>query len=164
MQSEVELHPPIDYPSWVPVTGFSLLGASIAAMVVLRVILPGRLRSRKGRKKPLSQPTEVTLPANVAEAKWRYASQLDALRGAYDRGEVDTRVAYEEISRVARSFAHEATGIDVREYTLEDLRRSPWPALADLISVCYEPEFAEHSLADPRVGIEHAKAVIWSWR
>lgn len=164
MRTSVGLQQPLPYPAWVPVAGAALALAALAALFVMRYVLTGRIRGLAAARRPKAGPGVVTMPFDLNEAKWRYMSRLDALLAAYGRGEVDTRVAHEEISRVVRSFVREATDIDVDEWTLADARRSPWPQLAELIAICYEPEFAEHPVADPRPGIEHAKAVIWSWR
>lgn len=144
------------------VLSISLLAAIIAANVILRVVLPGRLREMRRKKQE-----DVAMPEvpyfDINESKWRHVSRLETLKVACQAGQVDNHVAHEEISKVARSFVHEATGVDVRDWTLEEIRRSPYASLTALIDICYEPEFAEHSNTDPLRSIEHAKAVIWSW-
>lgn len=163
METSVTLQPPFPYPLGMLIVAAICLAIVVIANVLLRIILPGKVGKPElpQRKK---KDVETVPYFDLNESKWRHISQLDKLLASYDMGQVSTKVAYEEISRVARSFAHEATGIDVRDYTLEELRRSPYPALAELIAICYEPEFAEHSTADARVGIQHARTVIWSWR
>lgn len=161
METSVQPQPPLPYPTWMLVAGIALLAiAVILAILARRMLRAGRTAEEKPKPEPSSQVVPYFDPF---ESKMRHVAQLDRLRQSYDMGQVDSRIAHEEISRVARSFAHEATGIDVRNYTLEELRRSPYPALAALIEICYEPEFAESSSVDPRDSIERAKAVIWSW-
>ena len=162
METSVQPQPPLPYPTWMLVVGIALLVAAIVLAVFARRLLRDGSRGKKADPSPEKPPTVVPY-FDPFESKMRHVAQLDRLRQSYDMGQVDSRVAHEEISRVARSFAHEATGIDVRNYTLEELRRSPYPALAGLIEICYEPEFAESSSVDPRDSIERAKAVIWSW-
>lgn len=147
----------------MPVLALVLLVAVIAANVLLRVILPGNLKGMRRPSKDKSGDTQGVPYFDINESKWRHVSQLDSLRNAYMAGQVNSRVAHEEISRVARSFVHEATKVDVQDWTLEEIRRSPYASLAELIGICYEPEFAEHSDTDPIRSIDHAKAVIWSW-
>jgi hypothetical protein len=163
METEVTLRPPFGYPTWMIVVSIVLLVAVIAANVILRVVLPGKLElGRKRRNKETPQQQDAPY-FNLEETKWRHISQLDTLRVACLAGQVDRRIAHEEISRVARSFVHEVTKVDVRDWTLAEIRRSPYASLAELIDICYEPEFAEHSETDPIRSIDHAKAVIWSW-
>lgn len=162
METSVTLQPPFAYPIWMIVVAAIGIAAVVAANVLLRrlrlsVALPGR-----GGK--AARPAQRPPYFDINESKWRHASQLDALSAALAAGQVDNRVAHEEISRVARSFVHEATGTDVQDWTLEEIRRSPYASLAELIAICYEPEFAEHSDTNPMASIEHAKAVIWSWQ
>lgn len=162
MDTSVMLQPPFSYPKWMLVVAIVTLSVVIVANVLLRVILPGKLKKRQPREKA-QQAAQTTPYFDINESKWRHTARLDRLARAYAAGQVTSRVAHEEISRVARSFVHEATKVDVQDWTLEEIRRSPYAALAELISICYEPEFAEHSEADPLRSIEHAKAVIWSW-
>ena len=163
METSVSLQPPFDYPAWMIVVPILLLALVIAANVLLRVILPGNVKRRQ-RADKAGPATPQTVPYfDINESKWRHAAQLDTLRSACLAGQVDDRVAHGEISRVARSFVHEATKVDVRDWTLEEIRRSPYASLAELINICYEPEFAEYSDTDPIRSIDHAKAVIWSW-
>lgn len=164
METEVTLQPPFEYPTWMIVLPLVLLVAVIAANVMLRLILPGKLRKGQKVGRKTDEQPQVAPYFDINEAKWRHMSQLDALRAACLSGQVDRRVAHEEISRVARSFVHEVTKVDVRDWTLEEIRHSPYASLAELIDICYEPEFAEHSDTDPIRSIDHAKAVIWSWR
>jgi len=140
-----------------------LLLAVIATNVVLRVILPGKMGKIELKKKPSKDDGKGIPYFDLNESKWRHVAQLDKLRAACLAGQVDNRIAHEEISRVARSFVHEATKVDVRDWTLEEIRRSPYASLAELINICYEPEFAEYSDTNPIQSIDHAKAVIWSW-
>lgn len=163
MDTSVTLQPPFDYPTWMIVASIIMLALVALANILLRAILPGNLKRREKTPGQGDGSPSAVPYFDINESKWRHVSRLDSLRAACLAGQVDNRVAHEEISRVARSFVHEATGVDVRDWTLEEIRRSPYASLAALIDICYEPEFAEHSNTNPIQSIDHAKAVIWSW-
>ena len=75
----------------------------------------------------------------------------------------DSRRAHQRISEIIRAFAAEKTGLAADAMTLYELRAHHLDRLAEVITLCYEPEFAAFSGRDAYPTLKKAEEVIATW-
>lgn len=161
MQVTVSLQ---DNYTYLPVV--LLIMAAFAAVVLLVVWASKEKRKPKEQNK-IPQAEPVNPRVRAMELKRKYDRQLAELEDGYVKGEIPERKAYQKLSRLVRSFAHEMTGIKVSNYTLNELRGVGMPQLTALIEECYVPEFARDNRSESEVkikdAIRKARKVISEW-
>lgn len=137
------------------------IGFIFLLSVILYIFIKYRLSKKP--KKRIKVKKEVSGEA-LAKAKAKYSKALNRLRKKYHEKNMKDRKAYEQLSRVIRRFAYEVTGINVTNYTLEEIRPLNMEQLTMLVELCYPPEFGpqedgynfEHS-------IDMAEMVVQRW-
>lgn len=142
-------------PIWVILAAILLAGA-LAIIVVLIIKLVKYQRSKPPKIKPVP-------PKKLEEIKGKYLNKLGKLRNEAESGKLDMKQSYQKLSKVVRLFVFEATGIKVQFYTLADIERRNMRQLSELIKECYEPEFAENSVANTLASIDNAARIISNW-
>ena len=149
----VENFPGQSFSKAVLITGAALL--IFAALLILFVILFGRREKREGK----GEVTDKTR----SEIKRQALAELWSLRGSFVKGEISVRDTYQSMSRLMRDFTYDMTGVQVKHFTLKELKRKRLPELTSLIQDYYEPEFAGHTKADTLSAIEKTRRVIENW-
>lgn len=152
MHTRVDLQGMLSYEMrWVIATVITLL------LLALAWFITKKLKTRKPRVK---KPPKVSL----ASLRTQALSDLEKLGADFREGKKDTRESYQALSIVVRTFVQGATGINVQNYTLSDIKKVNMPDLYILISECYDPEFKEHDEeSDFLATLEKAKEVVTRW-
>lgn len=122
-------------------------------------------RYRKEQAK-LEQGIKVVKPPKVMMPilKRRYGKQVARLDAALNRGAVEERIAYQELSRIIRSFTKEVTNIDVDNFTLAEIEMLNIPQLTRLIKAYTEPEFSLKEGSDVTAALINTGQTIQAWR
>ncbi len=157
MESSVNLQEPMSYMLvWIITAGVLLLAA-----VLLQVIF----RIRRRRRGEVPEKIKVVKPprASIPEIKNRYLSDIDKIKDALTKGEIDKRIAYQRMSKVIRHFVFDMTGVQVQKYTLYEIKQIRMPMLTQLIEDYYVPEFAQETMADAIKSLEGTRRVIERW-
>lgn len=139
-----------------------IISIVIAVVALVLIVLAFVLFKRK------KTPKVFTPKRSLDEIKQSYLDELVQLNGRIVSGSISIRKAFAKISIITRGFVKEATGIDVRSYTLEEIVSLKIPTLTFLVSNCYEPEFAEISSEQNETVLAKtmstAQTIISQWR
>ncbi|MBQ6815420.1 MAG: hypothetical protein IJP13_07780 [Lachnospiraceae bacterium] len=155
MPITVELQDMHSYSIITIVVAVTLLVLLLAATIVIIVKI-----IKKDSVK--SKAIEIT-PENRENIKQKYYRQLYNLEQNCHGGKLSNRKAYQELSKIARHFVYEATGIKVHNYTLEEIKQTNISGLYSVISECYMPEFAIDKDGDIYGSINKTRKVIEEW-
>lgn len=158
MEMSVKLQEPFSYALWpVVLSGMLVVLAALLYIIILKI--------RKNRKEEAAEPLMIkqSSPQDVAALKGKYIGELEQIKMALCNGKISTRTAYQNMSRCIREFVYQVTGIQVQNYTLQDIRQLHMPVLEELIVEYYTPEFAMQSVGDGTASIEKTKRAIERW-
>ena len=160
MPTSVTLRKMLDY-STMPIV---IVGSLIAVITLIAVvyILVRVIKSRKNKRKVTAKAIFWTKP-DMDRLKKEYLTKLERIESAFNADPTLIRPTYEKMSKLIRSFAYRATGIEVQKYTLYEIRSVKMNALADLVEEYYEPEFDRISEGDARESIKKTKRMIAEW-
>ncbi len=130
----------------------------VAALVALTVLLSRP--SRKNGKK--SSPGRH----NPASGKSEWLQRIDAIVSNHENGRITREEAFAQLAALARDYASQATGTDMRNHTLSDIEATPRTTgnqqrltlLRQTIESLYPPEFAdaEHNHTAREATVEQA--------
>lgn len=151
MSSSVKLQAMFSY-SFIPII--------ILLIIILCLILYFLLNKQSKGKKPI----KVVKPINVEDIKKKYIISIDHLWQEISENKIDSRQAYQNLSKLIRHFIFEVTGIKVQNYTLEEIKRVNMPVLTSLITEYYHPEFALGIKGDIMASIKRTREVILKWQ
>lgn len=157
MQVTVNLQSNYSYISMV----LLFLGALVLIVLLIIWAAKEKRQPKKTKKEPL--PAPVNPRSRAMELKRTYDRKLAQLEEDCEKGAVSERKAYQKLSALVRSFAHEMTGVRVSNYTLQELRQAGMPQLTTLIEECYVPEFAPGNEGQAKEAIKKARKVIAEW-
>ena len=160
MPTSVTLQKMLDYSTLpiIIVGGLILLITLVAvAYILVRVY-----KSRKSKRKMTAKALLWTKP-DMEKLKKEYLTKLARIESAFEADPTLIRPTYEKMSKLIRSFAYRATGIEVQKYTLYEIRYAKMNALADLVEEYYEPEFDRISEGDARESLKKTKRMISEW-
>lgn len=146
--------------SYIPMV---LLFLAALVLIVLLILWAAKEKRRPKETKKTPQPEPVNPRSRAMELKRRYDRKLAQLEADCEKGAISERKAYQKLSALVRSFAHEMTGIKVSNYTLQELRQAGMPQLTALIEECYVPEFAPGNEGQAKEAIKKARKVIAEW-
>lgn len=155
MQTTVNLQDPFSYSI------FPIL-LVIALLLVLTIYFI--MRSKKNNK----QEKEIPILKKVSEKdqesiKEKYLKELKQIESKLKKEEITTRIAYQNMSIVIRSFVYEMTNITVQNYTLREIKKIGMPILYELVKEYYVPEFSKYSRSNVASSIEKTRKVIEQW-
>ena len=172
----VELQEPISYSLYILLTGLALMAVALVVFFIFwkRYV---DYRNSVSTTPRLKKKKKVVL--SVLRAK--YMRQIERLEKGLMENKADERTAYQELSRISRFFVHEATGLDVQNYSYAEIKALNMPGLTALVDSYYRPEFApdtgeceqtqtENQLTRNRISpalaraIQNTKGVITAWR
>jgi len=153
MQDFTELQPPFSYSIY-----------PIILVIILLVLLTIYFFMSRNKKeyKALPEVKEINLK-DLNVIKRKYLKQLEQVSTKVDNNAISTRIAYQKISIIVRSFVYEVTNIKVSHYTLRDIKKLNMPILYELIEEYYAPEFSKHSSGDIKDSLEKTRKVIERW-
>ena len=100
----------------------------------------------------------------VPIARQKYLRQLARLENGLAGGTVETRVAYQELSRIIRGFVYEVTRIEVHHYGFSEISALNMPQLTELVREYYEPEFSKEAPGDILASLYRTRQVMSVWR
>ena len=155
----VELQHPVSYS-----IQYFLIGLAVAALAAFfislaawrfRMILAGRAGGGKAVK-----PPKIVL--RVIKSKYR--GQINRLQAGLAQGAVTERVAFQELSRIIRQFVHEATRLNVQNFSFREIQALNIPQLTQLVREYYTPEFAESASGDLYGALGRTAQVMEAWR
>ena len=142
--------------SYFPVILFIIVGL-IGTLLILFLPL---IKFKRKPKVPVVKPAP---PQSIAVLKNKYLKVLADIEQNHKTEKISDRQAFQALSRVVRDFVYKATGIKVQNYTLMEIHYANIPALYELISQCYIPEFAADNEGDIYLLINKARKVIAEW-
>lgn len=158
MKTTVNLQGQFSYAFW-PIL---LIGLLLLVCVII-LILPAILKLFKPKEKAVEEVIEIKKPVDVMGVKDKYLGQLNQIEQDINSNRIPIRDAYQNMSACIRGFVKEMTGIEVTNYTLQDIQRLNMPLLATLIEEYYAPEFAANSIGDSMASLQKTKRAIERW-
>ena len=157
MKISVDLQDALSYmPVWI-ILGLILAAGAVVAFIVVWRRLREKLRAEKKIK------VKKVRPESLPRIKAKYLSMLDKTAWEYNSRVIDTRAAYQRMSRTIRLFVNKVTGVKVQHCTLSEIRNLGLPMLTSLVAEYYEPEFARDAQADANYSIQRTRGVIEQW-
>ncbi len=146
-----ELQGPVGYdPTWLVLTiGALALVLLYGAAVLWWTRTPGPGRARRAGHGPGSREQALR--------------RLDEVAAAVAAGQITAREGHRQVSEVVRAHAAALTGLPATTMTLDELRRTGPPALAEVVALVYPPEFAPgEQLARDRLdeALRRARALV----
>lgn len=154
-----ELYPPVQYGGlWLLLAAGILL--AIVAVVALIVLLTRPPKPPAERTEP-ERPTAERLQGLRGD----YLQRIEAVERAYADGHLTARRANAELSRLARSFVNDYTGLATPVMSLDELEaHDVHPALIDALKRHYYPSlFRGGPVIDPVAGANAAREVVNAW-
>jgi hypothetical protein len=155
--SEVpELYPPVQYEWWWLALAVALLVALAAGAWLVWAL------TRPRRQKP--QPI-APLDARLDELRRAHLAMIDDVSRRYAAGELPPREATAELSRVARAFVNDYTGVETPVLSLAELQaRGLSPDLIDAVRRHFYPSmYTAGPPIDPVASAEAARRVVRGW-
>ena len=157
MKTSITLQEPFSY-SMIPMIVVGILVALYGIYLIVSI-----LQKQPKKKIATPVPKKIISPADIQTIKSKYLAELENIKQALWTQQISTRDAYQKMSLCIRHFVYEVTGIQVQNYTLEDIKGLHMPGLEALIAEYYAPEFAMTSMSDSTSSIERTKRVIELW-
>lgn len=157
MKTSVTLQSPFSY-AILPMIVVGALIILYGTYLILCAIQ--KHRNRNSATTAEKRPASVF---NIRSIQRKYLKQAEHIRQALSKNQLSTREAYQQMSLCIRNFVSEATGAQVQNCTLEDIRYLHMPELEALIAEYYVPEFAVNSQGDSAASLEKMKRIIELW-
>ena len=154
----VDLQDPFSYsrlPIWITI-------AVIATSIVILLTIYLLRKFLKRSKVPTNPDISVFRPKSLPVAKNEYLAKINAVEQQYRAGQMDTRIAHQELSAIVRMFVYDLTGIEAQNFSLNELKARNI-SISYLIEEFYAPEFAARSDKETLSSVEDARRVILSW-
>lgn len=155
MRVETELSDMFSY-SFLPIIIFIIL--LLIAIIIFKIYKP-HIKSEKTNLKP-----NILSHSDTLSIKNKYLSQLDNLVNEVKNDSINTRKAYQKLSKLVRNYIFETTGIKVQNYTLSEIEVLNMPSLYELVKEYYNPEFSTHSSGNILESISRTRVVIEKWK
>ena len=153
MQSDVKFQEPFSY-SPLGIICLVLLVVILITFIIIKLVL------NKDKKIANIKYNQI----NIEQIKHVHLSKIDHLKDEFENHKISERRAYNELSSIIRNFAYETTNIDVRKYSLNDIRKLKMNCLTNLVEEYYKPEFSKEGTGDIISSIEKTKGVIIKWK
>lgn len=157
MNIEVELQDPYMFSTWPIYVVLGLFILSIIIVAIYFLFIRHRIKDK---------PIEIKKPpmSLVAGIKKKYLDAIIKIEDDVNKGKIDNRKAYRELSSVIRLFVFDMTGIKVQNYTLTEISILKIKPLTTLVAEYYSPEFAKGENGDIKNSIVKTRGVIQKWR
>lgn len=159
MKTSVTLQEPFSYA----VLPIFLIGTLIICYGIY--LLVSFLKKKQPKQKPVRETVhKPDLATDIQKTKQKYLTELEHINRELCNGHIATREAYQNMSLCIRHFVYEVTGIQVQNYTLQDIKNLNMPNLEALITEYYASEFAPDSFGDTTASLEKTKRAIELWK
>ncbi|NEG54319.1 hypothetical protein [Bifidobacterium platyrrhinorum] len=161
----------LDSKDLTPVGQIDLTGPFIAVLAACLLLAAALIACVVVLSRPKrAKPKAVARGAHRAmgdKAYWR--GRIDEVTARHADGSLDREEAFAELAAIARDFASDATGRDMKSHTLTDIRREPRnPAtrqgldlLRMTVAALYPPEFADMTVDAHARGVTVEEAAGW---
>lgn len=119
-----------------------------------------------GASREVEPEEEFVSSRNPADtARGRRLQELDRIDQYVRAGQLPLREGFQRLSATVRAFVGEVSEVPARTMTLEELRASAHPRVAEAIAAMYPPEFApgEASLDDFARSLQAARELVRTW-
>lgn len=120
----------------------------------------------EGIFKKKNSAIQIPPPKKLFEIKNDYTVKMESLAATYANKQIDKRAAYQRLSLLIRGFVHDATGLNVENFTKSEIRAFGIRQLDRLMEEYYIPEFAEDERArdkDFMSSCNKALGVVRAW-
>ena len=154
MPITVELQKMHSYSLVWPIVASIIVAIIIATIVAIMVYKVSRPKANANR--------EITVK-DREQIKLKYINLLNGLETKCRNGSISNRKAYQELSKIARNYVYETTGVKVQNYTLDEIKGTNMPGLYNVVSECYAPEFSIDKNGDIYTSIAKARKVVEGW-
>ena len=154
MPITVELQEMHSYSLVWPIVAGIIVAIIIATIVAIMVYKVSRPKANANR--------EITVK-DREQIKLKYINLLNGLETKCRNGSISNRKAYQELSKIARNYVYETTGVKVQNYTLDEIKGTNMPGLYNVVSECYAPEFSIDKNGDIYISIAKARKVVEGW-
>ncbi|MDQ0731957.1 hypothetical protein [Arthrobacter sp. B1I2] len=158
MQADPGFYGPLQYsPVWM------WSGAALLVLVAgwyAVVLATTRASNRPGPDR--SGPGRSAL-TDLPALKAAYLQRINDVDRAAADGNLEARVAHQQISLLLRQFVRDATGVDATRMTHQDLVRHPLPAAAGVVKALYPAEFGPGPLPSVSASAAKASAAVRAW-
>ncbi|MGE2737944.1 hypothetical protein [Mycolicibacterium vaccae] len=150
------LYPPMSYPAWW------LAGAVLVAVAAMAWVAGVFLWTA-----PVDRLRRIPLVRNVTYRvlRHKFMRTLAKVADRHRSGELDSRAAFHEISRIFRQFVAFRTGYHAREMTAADIARSPLAAsVLPVLERTYPGQFdtADPGAVDAAVDVARTAVARWT--
>lgn len=154
MPITVELQDMHSYSLVLPIVMGVVMAIFIATIIVVIV--------KKVSKPKVNENREITV-ADREQIKAKYIAMLNGLEAQCRNGKFSNRKAYQELSKIARHYIYETTGVKVQNYTLDEIKGTNMAGLYNVVSECYAPEFSIDKNGDIYGSIVKVRKVVEGW-
>ena len=154
MPITVELQDMHSYSPILLIVVVIILAIFIATIVIIMVKKYSKQNANEGR--------EITI-VDREQIKLKYINLLNGLEEQCRSGKIANRKAHQELSKIARNYIYETTGVKVQNYTLNEIKGTNMPGLYNVVSECYAPEFSIDKDGDIYISISKARKVVEGW-
>lgn len=160
MPTTVELQKMFKYSAW-PII-YTILAIVIVTLILITLIVARIIKNRReGKKNTIKEIMWVK--SDMGSLKQEFLAKLMQIEMEFDADPTKIRLAYERMSNLIRDFVYRATGIEMLKYTLSEIKKTEYHAIADLIEEYYQPEFDKVSAGDVKASIVKTREVITKW-
>ena len=115
------------------------------------------------KNKNISNNCTIINKKDLNEIKNRYLYNLYLISEKLSKDSINSRVAYQRLSKTIRNFIYETTNIRVQNYTLKEIELLNMPILYELVKEYYNPEFCKVSKGNITNSINKTRMVIERW-
>lgn len=128
-----------------------------------RWVTPRLVGWRLWRRRLTPAPPLPVPPLTLAKAKKAALEAIHRIAADAKVGTITVREAHRRLSAQVRSFAWQATGIDARAMTPDDLEQAGLGHIAEAVRGYYPMVFAPDEVGDLGNAAERAREVIQAW-
>lgn len=119
-----------------------------------------------GRRQPEAEEEFVSSKNPADTLRGRRLQEFDRIDQAVRSGQLPLREGFQRLSANVRTFVGEVTDVPARTMTLEELRASGHPRVAEAIAAMYPPEFEPGETAsydDFARSLQQARELVRTW-
>ena len=156
MPITVELQDMHSYSLILPIIA-GIIGVIFVATIVVIIV-----KKLYASKENVTVHREITIE-DREKIKARYIGLLNGLEARCRSEKYSNRKAHQELSKIARNYIYETTGVKVQNYTLDEIRGTNMAGLYNVVSDCYAPEFSIDKNGDIYSSIAKARKVVEGW-
>lgn len=139
---------------------YSMIPILLCSFLILFFLLYYLMKKPKKEKKIIPPKQEKK---DINKLKKQYIQKLNSLLESITKQEISSRIAYQQLSILIRTFVFETIDLNLLSFTLQDIEKMGMPVLTELIKEYYAPEFSLHIQGNIIASIKKTKEVIEKW-